>query len=265
MRQHHSVKGTELSQLFTITEGQGRPIVVLHGWGMNQAVWQPIRERLIQQAQVTWVDLPGHGRSAELKLGSLDELVEQLIPIIPEKTLIMGWSLGGIIAQALALRLTQQVSALILIASTPRFVAATDWPYAISAEVLQGFAESLAQDYTATVKRFFALQFMGTRSDPVALNHLRDQILQYPANLAALTEGLEILRTADCRQAAIQQPCLWVLGRLDKLIPSYLAEGLQTLSYPAAEIVVLAKAAHLPFVTHPDEFMSIVENFIHGL
>lgn len=263
MRQHDSLKGTELSQLFTITEGQGRPLVALHGWGMNQRVWQPIRERLIQQAQVTWVDLPGHGRSVELKLASLEAVVEQLIPHIPDHAVIMGWSLGGLIAQALAQRLPERVAGLILIATTPRFVVAADWPYALSAEVLQGFADNLEQDYAATVRRFFALQFMGVRSDPTALNLLRDQILQYPASLPALKAGLGILRTTDYRQAAIRQPCLWLLGRLDKLIPSHVAEGLQSLDY--ANVKTMSKAAHVPFVTHPDEFMSIVEDFLDAL
>ncbi|TXH70828.1 MAG: pimeloyl-ACP methyl ester esterase BioH [Thiothrix sp.] len=252
-----------MSQLFTITEGQGRPVVALHGWGMNQLVWQPIRARLSQQAQVTWVDLPGHGRSANLELGNLDELIEQLLPYIPTGAILMGWSLGGIIAQALVQRRPKQVAGLVLIASTPRFVVAPDWPYALSTEVLQGFADNLEHDYAATVRRFFALQFMGTRSDPLALNHLREQILQYPASLQALRQGLAILRTADCRHPPIQHPCLWLLGRLDKLIPNSLAEGLQGLGY--TQVQVLAKAAHLPFVTHPDEFLPLVENFIHGL
>lgn len=263
MRQHDSVKGTELSQLFTITEGQGRPLVALHGWGMNQVVWQPIRERLTQQAQVTWVDLPGHGRSAELKSASLEAVVEQLIPHIPDNAVIMGWSLGGLIAQAVAQRLPEKLAGLILVASTPKFVLSPDWPYALSTEVLQSFADSLGQDYVATVRRFFALQFMGVRSDPTALHTLRDQILQYPASLSALKDGLEVLRTADCRKNSIQQPCLWVLGRLDKLIPVSLADGLQALRY--GEVQVMPKAAHVPFVTHSDEFMIIVENFIHGL
>ena len=238
-------------------------MVVLHGWGMNQRVWQLIRARLIQQAQVTWVDLPGHGRSSALKLGQLDEVVEQLIPIIPEGAIIMGWSLGGLIAQALAQRLSDSVAALILIATTPRFVVAEDWPYALSPEVLQAFADNLAQDYTATVKRFFALQFMGVRSDLAALQAWRDQILQEPASLAALADGLAILGSADCRHTPVKQPCLWILGRLDKLIPSDLTAGLQALNYE--NVQVLPKAAHLPFVTHPDEFMQLVEDFMHAL
>lgn len=263
MHQHDNVKGTELSQLFTMTEGQGRPLVALHGWGMNQVVWQPIRERLIQQAEVTWIDLPGHGRSSALKLGRLEQVVEQLIPYIPQGSVLMGWSLGGIIAQALAQRLADQIAGLILIASTPRFVVAEDWPYALSTEVLRGFADNLEHDYAATVRRFFALQFMGARTDPAALQALREQILQYPASLGALQDGLDILRTADCRQPHLEQPCLWLLGRLDKLIPSGLAEGLQVLNYD--KVQVMHKAAHVPFVTHPDEFMPLVEDFLHAI
>ncbi len=249
-----------MSQIFTLTEGQGRPLVVLHGWGMNHYAWQPIRAALTQYYQVTWIDLPGHGLSHEMPMHSLEQTVELLKPLIPEQALIMGWSLGGMMAQVLAHQLAARVQGVILVTSTPRFVESADWPYGLAESVLQGFADNLQTDYAATVKRFFALQFMGVRNDPQAVNQLRDHILTQPANLQALQVGLEILRSADMRSHMLKQPNLWILGRLDKLIPVSLEQGLRALDYQ--HIAVMPKAAHVPFVTHPDEFLSLVNDFI---
>ncbi len=249
-----------MSQIFTHVEGQGRPVVVLHGWGMNQQVWQPVRARLNARARVSWIDLPGHGHSHAMPLGDLAQVVAQVAPHIPAGAIVIGWSLGGLVAQALAQQLGSRISALLLVASTPRFVLGADWAHALPDETLTYFADNLQKDYDAAVKRFFALQFMGVRSDPKALNALRAQVLAYPASLQALDEGLHILRSADFTGQMVTQPTLWVLGRLDKLIPVSLAEGLTALGQTRVEII--QQAAHVPFVTHPDEFMQLVEAFL---
>lgn len=253
--------GATVSQtVFSITEGQGRPLMVLHGWGMNQQVWQPIREYLSQRAQVTWVDLAGHGQSTSTHLGTIDQLVDVLKPLIEPNTCIIGWSLGGLVAQALAYALPDQVARLVLIGSSPCFIQKPHWHNALAPEVLQQFATNLETNYEATVKRFFALQFMGTRHDPAELNRLRDNILHYPARLPALHEGLEMLRDLDYSEQILPVPSLWVLGRLDKLVPVNVSTDLEQKGY---KVQVLAHASHVPFVTHTEEFLKAVEPFIY--
>ncbi|CAG0912116.1 unnamed protein product, partial [Cyprideis torosa] len=139
----------------------------------------------------------------------------------------MGWSLGGLVAQALALQYPQLVKALILVASTPCFVQHAGWQHGLPESVLHEFATNLQQDYQATVKRFFALQFMGVRSNPQMIHDLRDNILSKPAAFHALETGLEILNSADFSRQTITHPQQWILGRLDKLIPVGLAETLE--------------------------------------
>ncbi|MGL4185540.1 MAG: alpha/beta fold hydrolase, partial [Thiotrichaceae bacterium] len=89
---------------------------------MNSHVWTPIRQALLELGQVTYIDLPGHGVNQHLTLGSLPQAVAQISPYIPEQATLIGWSLGGLIAQALAQKLPERVQALSLIASTPKFV-----------------------------------------------------------------------------------------------------------------------------------------------
>jgi pimeloyl-[acyl-carrier protein] methyl ester esterase len=254
------VKGKQLSQLFSRTEGRGAPLVVLHGWGMNHRVWEPVRRQLAAQMQVTWIDLPGHGDSHGLVAESQDEMVELLAPYIPAQSIILGWSLGGLVAQALALKYPQKVKALSLVASTPCFVQHDGWEHGLPEPVLHEFADNLQQDYHATVKRFFALQFMGVRTNPQMIHDLRDNILSKPAAFHALETGLEILNSADFSRQTIIQPKQWILGRLDKLIPVSLAGALEESEQQAVHI--MQSAAHVPFVTHPEAFLERLLPFI---
>ena len=227
---------------------------------MNSRVWQPVIPALAQRAQVIAVDLPGHGLSRDVPLESLQQTLAQLTPHIPENAIIMGWSLGGLLAQALAHALPERVAGLILVASTPKFVADETWQPALAVEVLAAFAEQLQTDYQATVKRFFALQFLGVKADSRSVNALRDSIIEYPATLPALAAGLDLLRTLDFSQQPVTQPTQWGLGRLDKLIPASLADALPELGYK--HVALLPQAAHVPFVTHTELFMEQIEAFL---
>jgi pimeloyl-[acyl-carrier protein] methyl ester esterase len=230
---------------------------------MNSQVWQPLLPSLAQHTQVICIDLPGHGVNSHLPLGTLAEAVAQLAPHIPQDAIVMGWSLGGLIAQGLAHALPERVTALILIASTPKFVAENDWAHGVSPDLLALFGRSLQTDYLGTVKRFFALQFLSTKTDMRLVNALRERIMEQPASLAALAEGLTILQTADFLQRPVPQPTLWMLGKLDKLIPVALADALPDMGYQ--HVALLESAAHVPFVTHPDAFMAHIETFLKTL
>jgi pimeloyl-[acyl-carrier protein] methyl ester esterase len=230
---------------------------------MNSHVWQPLLPTLAEYAEVTCIDLPGHGANSHLPLGTLAEAVEQLAAHIPQDAIIMGWSLGGLIAQGLAHALPDRVAALILIASTPKFVAEGDWSHGVSPDLLALFGRSLQTDYLGTVKRFFALQFLSTKTDTRVVNALRDRIMEHPASIIALEQGLNILQTADFSQMPVQQPALWLLGRLDKLIPASLADALPEMGYK--HIALLESAAHVPFITHPALFMAHIETFLDAL
>lgn len=227
---------------------------------MNSRVWQPVIPALAQRAQVIAVDLPGHGLSRDVPMESLQQTLAQLIPYIPENAIIMGWSLGGLLAQALAHALPERVAGLILVASTPKFVADETWQPALAVEVLAAFAQQLQMDYQATVKRFFALQFLGIKTDTRSVNALRDSIMEHPATMQALAAGLALLRTLDFSQQPVTQPTQWVLGRLDKLIPASLADTLPALGYK--HVALLPQAAHVPFVTHTELFMEQIGAFL---
>ena len=73
--------------------GEAVELVLLHGWASDSRIWQPLLPHLRQHFHLTLIDLPGFGRSAEAPLGSAANLIEALLPVLPEKALYMGLSL----------------------------------------------------------------------------------------------------------------------------------------------------------------------------
>ncbi|GAL05727.1 biotin synthesis protein bioH [Photobacterium aphoticum] len=81
--------------LYWQTEGQGDDLVLIHGWGMNGAVWQHLLPQLTPHYRVHVVDLPGYGLSSDADAGNLDEVVQLLLENSPPTATWIGWSLGA--------------------------------------------------------------------------------------------------------------------------------------------------------------------------
>jgi pimeloyl-[acyl-carrier protein] methyl ester esterase len=196
---------------------------------------------------------------------ALDAIVDELSAQFTEPLTVCGWSLGGQIALHWAMRYPQQVSRLVTVASTPSFVRRAGWNHALSVEILQEFADNLQHHYALTLKRFLALQVRGGEQEREWLTILRDTLFSRgEPDLAALQSGLEILRNCDLCSAlpGINQPMLVLAGERDTLIPLQASQYLAS-NTPNGRLAVIGGAAHAPFLSHPDEFVRHVVNFLN--
>lgn len=244
-------------------QGQGQPVVLLHGWGFNHSIWYQITPHLAQNWQVWQVDLPGHGQS-DLCDYELTILLDVLTASLPKNAIWIGWSLGGLLSMAMARWQPQYVRRLLLIASSPCFAQKADWSCAMQSEVLQQFGKNLQTDRISTLKRFLALQ---VKDSPQARHNLRhlQQLLEnvgYP-QLAALQSSLDFLFKTDLRAELqhIKAPSLLCLGTHDALVPIKMAKPCQAL-WSTLEIVKMRSAAHIPFLSHFDEFCMLMDDFL---
>ena len=255
-----------MSSLYWHTVGAGdRDLVLLHGWGLNAEVWQNIVPRLSSQFRLHLVDLPGFGRSQGFAPLTLAEMADRLLPHLPDRAILLGWSLGGLVASQLALTQPEHMAALISVASSPCFTARDAWP-GIKPDTLESFQQQLSTDFQRTVERFLALQTMGTERARQDARQLKEVVLSQPMpSVAVLEGGLEILRQDDLRDAldGLTLPFLRIYGYLDGLVPRRIAEELDA-RWPHSASVVMEKAAHAPFVSHPDAFCQQVEQFIRA-
>lgn len=241
--------------------GHGEPLVLLHGWGLHGGVFTLLAARLSERFDVWNVDLPGHGRSAPLPAPSLAAVAECITDAVPAGATWLGWSLGGMVALAAATGAAP--ARLVLIATSPRFVAAPPW-LGTPVAVLHGFAESLEQDYRATLKRFVALQARGSEHAREETRHLREHLFVHgEPDPAALRGGLDILARADLRPMlpAITMPTLLIGGARDTLIPTAALEATLAL-LPDARLALIDGAGHAPFLSHPEPFETALMEFL---
>ena len=251
--------------------GQGAPVVMLHGWGMHSGLLRPLAEHLAATRSVALVDLPGHGESrgfvqfADLA-SHVDYLVTQLAPLLEQGVTLIGWSLGGLLAQAMALQYPQYIRRLILLCSTPCFVQRPDWTCALEAQVLQRFAAGLEHDAQATLTRFLALQFMAAQNPKENLRQGRALLFNRPQpQVGALQQGLYLLEHTDLRArvASITCPSLVINAEHDTLVPpaagQFLAEAI-----PAGRGVLIKDAGHAPFLSHSERVNYFLGRFMHA-
>lgn len=250
------------------TTGEGPDLVMLHGWGMHAGVWQMISASLASMFRVHMVDLPGHGQSRDGNVATTLErwaqrVAESVIPRLSGPACWLGWSLGGMVALQLAHDYPSQIKRLMLVATSLRFCQANDWPDAVAAEVLDGFATNLQQNHHATLQRFLALQVTGDAQARQTLKVLKQHILEQPEPEAdALETGLEILRTADLRFLAtqLQRPVFLIGGERDRLVSPSALQNVARLM-PQCQVHVIPAAGHAPFISQPEAFVSLVKAY----
>lgn len=249
--------------------GSGPPLVVLHGWAMHSGLWAPVLPRLASRFRVHLVDLPGHGFSppmAPTTLAGIAAAVAEHFASLPEPPTVLGWSLGGAVALQWALDRPDAVAKLVLVGTTPCFVARDGWPDAISGETLRRFGDELAVSYRSTLQRFVTLQLQGSEHAREILGQMRAQLFARGApSRQNLEDALDALAAIDLRArvGAITQPVLVIAGECDTLVPAAAGAWLAA-ALPAARLAPIAGAAHAPFLSHPEAFFAASEAFCDG-
>ncbi len=244
-----------------MTESSVR-VLMVHGWGMNQCVWQPVQELLGDELELFAIDLPGHGEQHQQHFDNLQDLTDALQQTCEQlkedgsPLLLVGWSLGALPCIQLALQQTGLVDALLLVSTNPCFVGRNNWVSGVDASVFEQFADSLEADFSGTIRRFLSLQVKGSESGRKTLRALREKILQQiPPNQHSLNAGLDVLKCTDLREqlSQITQPVSWALGGQDGLVPKELSQAINKLM-PEAQVELYEKAGHAPFLSHTKEF-----------
>ena len=240
--------------------GSGPPLVLLHGWAMHGGVFAPLRHALAARYTLHVVDLPGHGRSRDSAVPlELDAIADALAARLPP-ALWCGWSLGGLVALAMAQRHPAATRGLAMLCASPCFVRAEDRAEGMDAAIFHRFAADLAQDYRMAIDRFLLLETLGSAHAREELRALRDCVFAHgEPSPAHLRQGLRLLEDSDLRAAlpALAMPSAWIAGRRDRLVaPPAMQRAAAACS---GRFVEVASAGHAPFLTHADDVAAALD------
>ncbi len=239
--------------------GEGRDLVLIHGWGMHSGCWDAVAAHLSEKFRIHLVDLPGHGLSPH---ESGDDWVEALSKSFPFEVDLCGWSLGGQLAIEWARRHPGQVGRLVMASSTPCFTLREDWAHGISGEIFRQFSDELEASPDAALKRFLLLQAQGGTGAARLFRQLQQSVGK-GAQMEGLRAGLELLREFDLRMAAqsVGQRALILHGECDRLTP--IGAGVWLSEHMDARLIAIPGCAHAPFLFAPDFFVSSLLEFFH--
>lgn len=250
--------------LFCTVQGQGETLVLVHGWGMHSGVWDEFAQHLAESFQVVCIDLPGHGHSPLHKPFTIPAVCEQLVACVAKQPCFwLGWSLGATLVLEIVKRYPDSVKGLSLLAGNPHFLAAQDWP-GMDPLMFEKFTQNVAQQGETAVLNFLLLQLSVLPNAREELKVLKNKLDGAPLpKLEALLQGLKILATADERPVFqdLAMPLQILLGELDNLVPIASAEVIKKLN-PKAQLSQLKDAAHMPFLSHQQQVVTLVNDFI---
>jgi 3-oxoadipate enol-lactonase len=243
--------------------GQGPPLLLIQGLGYGGRGWGPVLELLAEDFTVAIFDNRGFG-SSDVPPGpySVRELAEDARAVLDaaglDRAHVVGASLGGMVAQELALTHPQRIDRLVLACTTPGGVGAYPMPPQTVSLMLEAptmppdvalrrFAENALGDGTSDdlVERIVAYR----TANPPDLGGWQSQ-----AAAGAMHDALDRIRE-------IKTPTLVVHGTEDAVVDprnaSLLAERI-----PGARVELLPGCGHLPFWEEPERFAALIKEFL---
>ncbi len=253
-----------MTKIHQQTFGNGKPIVLVHGWAMHSGIWRDFAGQLAQNYQVTCIDLPGHGHSEKIDSFTLDRISDALVNAVSaENSCWLGWSLGATVVLDIAHRFPGRVNSLVLLAGNPYFIQTAQWS-GMDISLLDAFAAKLNEDCQATLVRFLSLQVNNLPDYKILLRTLKSAVLECAApDNETLQGGLDILKHADLRSAlsGTSVPISVILGARDTLVPVSAGQNMQALD-PGITLNIIDKAGHVPFLSHPQDVLAIISRFM---
>lgn len=228
-------------QCFAATQ-PGPDLVFIHGWGSDRSVWQALRRHLPGSHWL--LELPGHGTTPVGDAQAVHSYLAEVAAALPDRCVLVGWSLGGTLAMQLTHLCSAKIAGLITIASNPCFVVRADWPTAMSEETFRRFSADFAESPALAFRRFQGLQVKGDWQQKSLSQQMRTTLLPSEETLSQLRVTLGWLAELDARPALrdLKVPSLHLLGAADALVPTEVAHTFE--ANALARVDVIDEAGH---------------------
>lgn len=240
------------------------PVLLIHSIATSSRIWLPQVGAWSRHLLCLCVDLPGHGETAEdAGINSLDDYADALMAQIKYPSVsIVGLSLGGMIAQACALKYPERVASVVIadsVSHTPP-AAAQMW----ASRLNQALAEGMSSQAEGTLARWFTASFRA--ENPLTVAWIRSLIEN--TRLGGYRSAVSAIEKLDYldRLADIRCPALVVTGSEDPVATPALANAIAS-RIIGARAIILSGAAHLSNIEQPLRFTETVGKFlcdIHG-
>ena len=250
--------------------GQGKPIVLIHGWTRDSTVWSAFIEEFSADYKIIAVDLRGHGNSGSMPgpytIGSFArDLANLMESLALQDVTLVGWSMGVSVVLKMFEQALLGVGSLVFISGTPSLVARDDYPHGLPRGEARSLLRNITREYRSGLAGFYKRMFQG---DDVTHPH-RGKIYTLAADTArapqqeVACEALQSMQQEDLRPHLknIRVPILLIHGSLDRIcLPAashYMAEQI-----PGSSLHIIEATGHVPFLCALEKVHREVKKFI---
>jgi (E)-2-((N-methylformamido)methylene)succinate hydrolase len=261
----HRITRSDAPILFYQDEGHGPPVLLVHGVGADGSSWDTIAAALADDFRPIRMDLRGHGRSGHIENGcTLDDFVRDTVDVLDASGVarahVVGFSLGGMIAQALALQHADRVDRLVLLSAVAGRTDAERERVRQRLEILR--TEGIAAITGAAQERWFTPGFIERNPDLVAARMRQLQENHAPSYAAAYT----VFSLSDLgeRLHAIRHPTLIATGEHDQGSNTRMAQFMHA-QIAGSQLRILPGLRHSVLVEAPDQIAALLREFLVGV
>jgi esterase len=249
-------------KLYHQSQGTGRPLIILHGLFGSSDNWRGVAKQLATQAQVIRVDLRNHGQSPHSDEMSYDLMADDVAELMADLNLqqvdVIGHSIGGKVAMALAARYPEKLRRLLVVDMAPKWYPDrhSDIFEALLALDLSQFTKRSEVDVALAT----TIADKGIRQFLLMNLALSDGKLQWRINLQGLSEHYSELLQAVCEGQVIELPTLFLRGDLSNYIEQDDEVTIKQ-TFSNSDITIVEQAGHWIHAERPDLFLSHVNQF----
>lgn len=254
-----------MTRLNVVREGEGPIVVLSHALGCDLRMWDGVAAVLARAHTVLRYDHRNHGGS-EVLAGALtmQDLADDAAALIEreaegEPVHFVGLSMGGMTAQALAVKYPQLLRSIVIANSSSHYPDVSPWRARVQTVQAQG-VEAIAN---GAVARWLTLEFVGTPEGAELARELRDTLVRTDA--AGYIASCDAVAAIDFRESnpRIAVPTLVIAGTRDEATPPSMSEAMVA-AIPNARLATIG-AAHLSAVERPVEFTQLLIDFWRSL
>ncbi len=256
-------------ELHVVDRGNGDPVVFLHAFPFNAAMWEYQYAALEADHRVIGIDLPGFGSSPaprDPKAATMDAWADLVVGVLDElgldEPVIVSASMGGYLTFAMARRHLDKLGPLVLVATRAKSDDVDTWEKRTAQQQALAGGEDLATLAKGMVDNLLSQASLD-----------RPELVEYVLALMQhnLPEGwiaaLEAMKNRPDAMGALRgmpRKTLVVAGELDRITP--LAEStLITRLVADGQLVVVKDSSHLPNLENPVEFNTVLTTFLASL
>jgi len=242
--------------------GEKPPVMLIHGVGADGTSWDQIAAALAPDFRVLRLDLRGHGRSGHIEGAlALDDFIEDVIAVLDARAApaahVVGFSLGGMIAQGIALRHAHRVRRLVLLSAVAGRTAEERERVQARLAILE--EQGIAAITGAAQERWFTPGFIARHPDLVAqrMRQLREN--HAPSYAAAYT----VFSTSDLGEQlhAIRAPSLIATGEHDVGSNTRMARFMHG-EIEGSRLAILPNLRHSILLEAPELVTRLVRDFL---